>query len=293
MKLFSNAQTRLVPPHAVPRSELDRLLGQDPISSVFVAEHVAQLRDVPSRATQPVVGLARGHRPRPGAAGRSLELSGACWVGSNVVPVHLGEGGAEAVGAHLVGARQARASFFGPRDDVLALWAAVQRRWCDPFAIRQCQPLLSIDQAPAIEGHPEVRLGRPGEIEAVLPASAAMFEEEVGFSPYVEGRESYVRRVQQLLARQRTFVLMRDGRVDFKADLGAAAGDVCQIQGVWVRPELRGRGLAAPCMAAVVEQALQRFQAVSLYVNDYNTAALRTYERVGFQRHGTFATVLF
>ena len=100
-------------------------------------------------------------------------------------------------------------------------------------------------------------------------------------------------RAQQLLARQRTFVLMRDGRVDFKADLGAAAGDVCQIQGVWVRPELRGRGLAAPCMAAVVEQALQRFQAVSLYVNDYNTAALRTYERVGFQRHGTFATVLF
>ena len=60
-----------------------------------------------------------------------------------------------------------------------------------------------------------------------------------------------------------------------------------------MRPELRGRGLAAPCMAAVVEQALQRFQAVSLYVNDYNTAALRTYERVGFQRHGTFATVLF
>ena len=43
----------------------------------------------------------------------------------------------------------------------------------------------------------------------------------------------------------------------------------------------------------VPQQALQRFQAVSLYVNDYNTAALRTYERVGFQRHGTFATVLF
>lgn len=293
MKIFSSAQTRIVPSHAVPRSELDRLLGQDPISSVFVAEHVEQLRAGPSRAAQPVVGLARGRRPRPGAAGRALELSGACWVGSNVVPIDLGEGGAQAVGAHLLGTRQPRASFFGPRDDVLALWGAVQRRWREPFAIRSCQPLLSIDRAPAIEAHPEVRLGRPGEIEAVLPASAAMFEEEVGFSPYVEGRQSYVRRVQQMLARQRTFVLMRDGRVDFKADLGAVAGDVCQIQGVWVRPELRGRGLAAPCMAAVVEQALQRFRAVSLYVNDYNTAALRTYERVGLQRHGTFATVLF
>lgn len=293
MRLFSSAQTRLVPSHAVPRSELDQLLGQDPISSVFVAEHVAQLRAGPARGAQPIVGLTRGRRPRPGAAGHSLELSGACWVGSNVVPIELGEGGAQAVAAHLLGARQARASFFGPRDDVLALWEAVQCRWREPFAIRDTQPLLSLEQAPALEAHPEVRLGRPGEIEAVLPASAAMFEEEVGFSPYVEGRGSYLRRVQQLLARQRTFVLLRDGRVDFKADIGAAAGDVCQIQGVWVRPELRGRGLAAPCMAAVVELALQRFRAVSLYVNDYNTAALRTYQRVGFQRHGTFATVLF
>ena len=32
---------------------------------------------------------------------------------------------------------------------------------------------------------------------------------------------------------------------------------------------------------------------VSLYVNDFNTAALAVYERVGFRRVGTYATVLF
>jgi predicted GNAT family acetyltransferase len=32
---------------------------------------------------------------------------------------------------------------------------------------------------------------------------------------------------------------------------------------------------------------------VSLYVNDYNVRAVRTYERVGFRQVGTFATVLF
>ena len=31
---------------------------------------------------------------------------------------------------------------------------------------------------------------------------------------------------------------------------------------------------------------------VSLYVNDFNTRALATYRRVGFERVGTFATVL-
>jgi uncharacterized protein len=30
-----------------------------------------------------------------------------------------------------------------------------------------------------------------------------------------------------------------------------------------------------------------------LYVNHYNTAAIRVYEKVGFRRVGTYATVLF
>jgi predicted GNAT family acetyltransferase len=32
---------------------------------------------------------------------------------------------------------------------------------------------------------------------------------------------------------------------------------------------------------------------VSLYVNDYNTAARRAYERVGFRQVGSFTSVLF
>ena len=32
---------------------------------------------------------------------------------------------------------------------------------------------------------------------------------------------------------------------------------------------------------------------MSLYVNDYNTAARRVYERCGFEQVGMFATVLF
>jgi len=47
-------------------------------------------------------------------------------------------------------------------------------------------------------------------------------------------------------------------------------------------------------MAAVVQIVRSRFApAVSLYVNDFNVRAVRTYERVGFRQVGTFATVLF
>jgi predicted GNAT family acetyltransferase len=47
-------------------------------------------------------------------------------------------------------------------------------------------------------------------------------------------------------------------------------------------------------MAAVVQHVRAHVApTVSLYVNDYNVRAVRTYERVGFRTVGTFATVLF
>ena len=79
----------------------------------------------------------------------------------------------------------------------------------------------------------------------------------------------------------------------FKAELGAVTPDACQVQGVWVAPDHRGRGLAPAGMARVVELARSHSRQVSLYVNEYNTPALRAYETAGFRRVGTFATVLF
>ena len=59
-------------------------------------------------------------------------------------------------------------------------------------------------------------------------------------------------------------------------------------------PDRRGRGLATAGMAAVVNQVRRTFApTVSLYVNDYNRAAIAAYERIGMRRVGEYATVLF
>jgi uncharacterized protein len=80
----------------------------------------------------------------------------------------------------------------------------------------------------------------------------------------------------------------------FKAEVGAATDRACQVQGVWVDPAWRGRGLSAAGMAAVVEVCRRDIApTVSLYVNDFNAPARRAYERVGFGEVGTLASVLF
>ena len=73
----------------------------------------------------------------------------------------------------------------------------------------------------------------------------------------------------------RSFASFEDGAVVFKAEVGAATPRACQIQGVWVDPDHRGRGLAVPAMASVVHLTREHVApVVSLYVNDYNAAAL-------------------
>jgi hypothetical protein len=140
-----------------------------------------------------------------------------------------------------------------------------------------------------------VRRVRRDEVETLLPACIAMFTEEIGVSPLAgDGGALYRARVAELVTQGRAYARIEDGRVLFKAEVGAATSSVCQVQGVWVDPELRGRGLSVGGTAAVA--ALARAEVapvVSLYVNDFNTAARRAYERVGFRQVGTFTSVLF
>jgi uncharacterized protein len=195
--------------------------------------------------------------------------------------------------------RQGRrcSSIVGEARAVLGLWQRLEHRWGPAREVRPEQPSLVIDHPPAVDADRRVRLARPEEIAAVLPACVHMFIEEVGYSPVEGGATAYESRVRSLIAERRSLVRMEDGprgpRVVFKAELGAVSRQVAQVQGVWVTPTRRGQGLSEAGMAAVVQHALGVAPTVSLYVNDYNHRALAAYRRVGFRRVGTYATVLF
>jgi predicted GNAT family acetyltransferase len=106
-----------------------------------------------------------------------------------------------------------------------------------------------------------------------------MFTEEVGVSPLAgDGGALYRARVEELVSQGRAFARFQPGDVLFKAEIGAATRAVAQIQGVWVHPAQRGRGTGTHGTASVVLAAQAELApVVSLYVNDFNTAARRSY----------------
>lgn len=264
--------------------EVTSLLDRDPVSDVFVASRVQAVGLDPAR----LGGELWGHV----VDGR---LEALCHAGANLVPVQAGP---EAVRAFAERARrQGRrcASIVGERSAVAAMWDLLEPTWGPARDVRERQPLMAIDHAPDVPADPLVRRVRPEELDVLVPACVAMFTEEVGVSPIAaDGGTLYRARVAELIRGGRAFARIEDGRVLFKAEVGSVTDKACQVQGVWVPPELRGRGLSSPGMAAVVEHALRDIApVVSLYVNDYNEAARATYRRVGFTDHGTFMSVLF
>ncbi len=175
------------------------------------------------------------------------------------------------------------------------LWGALEDAWGPARDVRPDQPVLAMSSDPLVEPDPRVRRVREDELDILMPACIEMFTEEVGVSPVAGGDGALYRaRVRELVLSGRAIARIDEGQVVFKAELGSVSSRACQVQGVWVRPDLRGRGLSTPGMASVVKYAREKFApSVSLYVNGYNHPARRAYERVGFSEVGTFATVLF
>jgi uncharacterized protein len=265
------------------------ILESEPVANAFVTSRVQIAGLDPWRLGGEMWGWY--------ADGRLRSL---CYSGANLVPICATP---EAVRAFADRARRAGrrcSSIVGPAEPTAQLWRLLEPGWGPAREVRANQPLM-VTESPSAEVTPDplVRRIRKDEIELLMPACVAMFTEEVGYSPVAaDGGAVYRGQVTSLVASGRSFVRIDEGAtgpaVTFKAELGSVTREAVQVQGVWVRPERRGEGLAAPGMAAVA--GIVRAEVapvVSLYVNDFNERAIRAYRRVGFREVGTYATVLF
>ena len=260
------------------------LCAQDPVASVLAAARLEEL------------GVSAPFRGQAWGAFRGGEMTSLAWVGANIVPVSPSGVGLEAIARHALRYGRRFSSVVGDAPAVHTVWSHLARAWPSPRQVRADQPSLAIDRRSGVATDPAVRRAGLNELELVMPASVAMFTEEYGYSPLSSGG-AYGARVRQLIELGRCFVRMDEGpegpRVVFKAEIGAFALGVAQLQGVWVHPEYRGQGLGKAGTSAVIDHALAAgASTVSLYVNDYNTTARRTYRRVGFTQVGSYATIV-
>lgn len=257
-----------------------RVLDEDPVGACMVASRVAE------------------HGVDPTAIGgemwtRRYVGDSLCFAGANLIPLRGDVGDLFAFADKAMSTARRCSSLVGRAELVVPMWQRLESAWGPARDVREHQPLMALDGAPRCPVDPAVRPVRISELDAYLVAAIDMFIGEVGVDPRVgDGGRGYRRRVAGLIAAGRAWARFEHGQVVFKGEVGSQSPRVGQIQGIWVHPDWRGRGLGAAGTAAVAGAVVRSGRTASLYVNGYNTVARAAYARIGFTEVGTFATVL-
>jgi uncharacterized protein len=177
---------------------------------------------------------------------------------------------------------------------------AVQRFWsyyadqdqsprhvCPVLFLRRSEQFLNRKDVP------ELRLAKPEDLESIVRAQAAMAFETSGVDPLrkdpIGFRQRYLRRIDK----NRVWVLMKNRQLVFKLDVIIDTPDATYIEGVYVSPEERGKGLGQSCLTEVGRKLLERTKAIQLFVENENSRTTAFYSRLGFNVAGQYDLVYF
>ncbi|NBO55404.1 MAG: GNAT family N-acetyltransferase [Actinobacteria bacterium] len=127
------------------------------------------------------------------------------------------------------------------------------------------------------------------DIHEVIQNSIAMSEEDIQKMAAEHDEASLWRHNEEKLNSGNYFIYRNEeGKIVFQVLVSYQTPVACGIGGVYVLPEARGQGLAEKCLRWVLLNLLATFPRVILEVREENTAAIKTYERLGFHYYAPF-----
>jgi len=129
-------------------------------------------------------------------------------------------------------------------------------------------------------------------LNVVAAAQAEVAFMECGVDPLVRDRESFLKRVARRIEKNRVYVALDGDEVIFKATIVAETDSVAYLEGIWVHPEYRGRGIGSKCLSAVALDLLSRVEHICLLSNVEFVGAHKSFQKAGF-RHTDECVTLF
>ena len=138
----------------------------------------------------------------------------------------------------------------------------------------------------------ELRMARKEEVLAIAEAHAEVAEIETGRNPMLGDRDGFVGRALRRIEQERTFVVFDGDKLVFKVDVISQTSKTAYLEGLYVAPEYRGKGVGAALLSNVCLQLLDRVDNVCLLSNVEFKDAHRCFFKAGM-RNTDACTTLF
>jgi len=177
-------------------------------------------------------------------------------------------------------------AIISPATLVESLWRRLQSQLDPPTVVRMRQPVYAISGRFDFPDLRDARFSTMRDLDALVPACAAMHKEEVGIDPLERDSVGYRERIRELVEKKRSVVRIMDGRIAAKCEFSAVTPDTVQLMGVWTHPSRRREGLGRALLREVCGHLARKGKSVTLFVNDFNRPAIALYESLGFRQIG-------
>jgi predicted GNAT family acetyltransferase len=129
------------------------------------------------------------------------------------------------------------------------------------------------------------------DLDQIAPVQAALAQLESGVSPLDVDPEGFRARYARRIEMGRVWVLEEGGRLIFKADVQADTPDVVYLEGIWVNPAERGRGIGRKCLRQLCRDLLVRSTSVCVLVNEDRERAHTFYRMCNFKVRGIYDSI--
>jgi predicted GNAT family acetyltransferase len=138
---------------------------------------------------------------------------------------------------------------------------------------------------------PGLRPATLEDLELVMPVQAQMAFQESGLNPFEKDAKGFRERCARRIGRGRTWVVVENGTLLFKAELISETDAVAYLEGIWVNPENRGQNIGLRCISQLSRTLLTKKNSICLLVNEKNKSAHDFYKRAGFKLHATYDSI--
>jgi ribosomal protein S18 acetylase RimI-like enzyme len=129
---------------------------------------------------------------------------------------------------------------------------------------------------------PGLRHATLDDLDSIVPIHALTVIDESGVNPLETDPEGFRKRCARRIEMRRTWVYIDEGKLVFKAEVVSESPEVTYLEGVWVAPGDRGKGIGMRCMSILGRNLLQCSESISLLVNERNREAQAFYTRAGY-----------
>ncbi|HZI20440.1 MAG TPA: GNAT family N-acetyltransferase [Pyrinomonadaceae bacterium] len=179
----------------------------------------------------------------------------------------------------------------GEQSEVERFWARYHEGGQQPRRVCRELHLELRWPVPAAEGEASLRRATPDDLPAVIEVNADMAERESGVNPLETDPEGFRQRTLRRIEQGRVWVGTDDRGLLFKAEVMAETPEVAYLEGVYVRPEDRRRGVGRRSMSQLARTLLANSRVVTLLVNDENKGAQSFFLATGFRLRGYYDTI--